>query len=107
MTLRSFGYQVIETTHGQEAWERWLQDPGSIDLVLTDMVMPGGMTGLQLIEKLRKQRPDLRAVVSSGYSVDLIGPGEPSMEGVAYLAKPYRGEALANAVRDCLDGIRS
>lgn len=66
MTLRSFGYRVVEASHGQEAIERWLQDPGGVDLLLTDMVMPGGMTGLQLIERLRQLRPDLPALVSSG-----------------------------------------
>ena len=103
MTLRSFGYRVLETSHGPEALEQWALDPGGIDLVLTDMVMPGGMSGLDVIRRLRRQRPGLRAVVTSGYSTELVRPGDAGLDGVAYLAKPYRAEALARVVRESLD----
>ena len=62
MTLRSLGYRVVEASDGDEALDRWNRDPAAIDLVLTDMVMPGGVSGLELIERLRQSRPELRAI---------------------------------------------
>ncbi len=103
MTLRSYGYSVHETGNGEEAMRRWDQDAEHIDLVLTDMVMPGGMTGLELIQRLRQLRSGLRAVVSSGYSLDLVRQDRSALEDVVFLPKPYQADDLARAVRKALD----
>jgi PAS domain S-box-containing protein len=104
MTLRSLGYRVVEASDGDEALDRWNRNPSAIDVVLTDMVMPGGLSGLELIERLRLARPDLKAVISSGYSLDLIRQGNPLLRRVVYLPKPYQSDGLAKALRECLDG---
>ena len=66
--------------------------------------MPDGMTGLQLAEKLREQRADLKVIYTSGYSLDLMGEeiGE-LVEGHNFLQKPYRPQSLAQTLRTCLD----
>jgi CheY-like chemotaxis protein len=71
MSLECNGYKVIEAGNGLEAMRKWEQHGGTIDLVFTDMVMPGGMTGLDVIERLRSLQPNVRSIVSSGYSLDL------------------------------------
>jgi len=70
------------------------------------MVMPEGMTGRQLAEKLRAQNPALRIIYSSGYSVDLVSDeGLDLREGLNFLQKPYHPQKLARTVRSCLDAV--
>jgi DNA-binding NtrC family response regulator len=68
------------------------------------MVMPGGVTGKQLAEKLKKSKPDLRVIYSSGYSLDLVGNNANQL-GVALLQKPYHASSLVKTVRECLDAL--
>ncbi|MFO1489051.1 MAG: PAS domain S-box protein [Verrucomicrobiota bacterium] len=101
--LRELGYQIYEVANGQEAMKLWQSSSAAIDLLLTDMVMPEGMTGLELAEKLRALKPGLRAIISSGYSAEIVQAGVPTKAGITYLPKPYVTKVLASAVRDCLD----
>jgi len=66
-------------------------------------VMPEGMTGLELCERLHAQKPELRAIISSGYSAEIIAAGLPTRAGVVYLPKPYDVSLLGRVVRECLD----
>ncbi len=102
-TLGRLGYQVYEAANGQEAMAMWQRHGTEIDLVLTDMVMPEGMTGLELIVRLRKLKPSLAAIIASGYSTEMVQSGALTREGVLYLSKPFKMAVLANVVRDCLD----
>ncbi len=106
LTLRGFGYTVIEAENGKDALELWSRDPTAIDVVLTDMVMPGGMSGLELIERMRMTMPRLPAVITSGYSMELTREGRPRLPGVGFLPKPYQAEALAKMLRSCLRGAQ-
>jgi PAS domain S-box-containing protein len=106
LALRSFGYGVTAAANGQEAVTLWQNGQGQFDLVLTDMVMPEGMTGLELVERLRQHRPALKAIISSGYSTEIIRPGVLTEAGVVYLPKPYETHVLAQIVRAVLDGNR-
>jgi CheY-like chemotaxis protein len=86
--------------------ERWAQFDGEIPLLLTDMVMPGGLTGRELGERLRTRNPRLKVIYSSGYS-----PGQETKELAAlpaeiFLPKPYRAGELLAKVRECLDTVR-
>jgi PAS domain S-box-containing protein len=99
--LRRFGYRVLDAGNGDEARIQWQAQGGAIDLLITDMVMPGNTTGLQLIEGLRKERPDLRAILCSGY---LGIQSVPASSGIDVLAKPFETAVLLRTVRRCLDG---
>ena len=102
--LQKYGYNVVLAEHGPEALELWEKHPGKIDLLLTDMVMPQGLTGLELSEKLRMKNPDLRIIYMSGYTVDFMGNEVTGIrEGFNFLQKPYRPEQLVRAVRQVLE----
>ncbi len=101
--LRDLGYEVIEAANGPQALQI-LDGGASIDLLFTDVVMPGGMTGRQLAEAAKTRRPDLKTLFTSGYTEDSIlrlGKLDP---GVRLLSKPYRKHELATRIRETLDG---
>ena len=100
--LERKGYRVIEAVSAIEALKNW-PTYSKVDLVLTDMVMPGGMTGLDLMKKLHLEFPELPAIYTSGYSVDIIGKEFELRDGINFLQKPYGPRRLAQTVRDVLD----
>jgi two-component system, cell cycle sensor histidine kinase and response regulator CckA len=102
-SLRALGYQVHEAANGQEAMTLWQVHGSDVDLLLTDMVMPEGMTGLELTEQLQARKPGLKAIISSGYSEEIVNGGVPGRLGIVYLPKPYATKVLAGVIRDCLD----
>jgi signal transduction histidine kinase/ActR/RegA family two-component response regulator len=99
--LRLFGYEVLQAADGVEALRIWEQDGARVKLMFTDMVMPGGITGLDLAERLRQIRPSLKVVIASGYAAELLQRGVPP--GMKFLAKPFDPDTLARTVRECLD----
>lgn len=102
--LRRWGYRVLEAGDGQEALQVWQERGPSIDLLFTDAVMPGGLTGLDLIGRLRANRPELKAILASGYSAQLAQPDLAAARGVTFVPKPCSPEDLSKAVRQCLGG---
>ena len=104
LCLRKLGYAVLEAGDGVEALKVWEQHRERIALLLTDMVMPEKLTGLDLAELLTKEKGSLKVIVSSGYSADLAEPHRTAGSDVAFLPKPYKTAALAKAVRRSLDG---
>ena len=86
-----------------KALETWAQRIGKIDLLLTDMVMPDGLTGRKLAERLRGDDPRLRVIFTSGYTAGMPGSDLDNVEQSNFLAKPYRPATLLQVVRDCLD----
>jgi CheY-like chemotaxis protein len=101
--MRRQGYTVIEAANGVEAMRQWESHQDKIDLLLTDMVMPEGMTGLELGEKIRSQKPDTPVVISSGYSIDLLERANSNLSGFIYLSKPCDAEKLIKTLRKALD----
>jgi len=101
--LSSCGYTVLAASSGVAALELWQAARDRIELVLTDMVMPGGMSGRELAERLRADVPQLPVIYTSGYSPDTTGAGEALVEGTNYLPKPYQPLTLAQTVRNRLD----
>jgi nitrogen-specific signal transduction histidine kinase len=101
--LQSYGYEVLEARSGVEALRLWAQHDNRIDLLLTDIVMPAGMSGLDLAKKLRQEKHDLKVLYSSGYSIEVAGQDFGLTDGMAFLKKPYQPSALAIKVRECLD----
>ncbi len=102
-SLQSQGYLVFEAGNGPEALEVWRRHAREIDLLISDMVMPDGMTGMDLARELRKDKPGLKVIISSGYNAEWSGRDRAAAAGIKYLPKPYPLGELLKAVRDCLD----
>jgi PAS domain S-box-containing protein len=100
--LHACGYTVLEARHGKEALLLSEAHPGTIHLVLTDVVMPK-MDGLELAGRLQTIRPETRVLFMSGYSDDDIGRIDVPENGIAFLRKPFTAEALSLKVREILD----
>ncbi len=105
LILQDCGYRVLEAGSGAEALQVWEQHSNSIDLVLTDMVMPGGMSGRDLAVKLRDHHPRLKIIFTSGYNVEDSNTDFFHRGGTTFLQKPYTRLDLAKAVRSALDQI--
>jgi CheY-like chemotaxis protein len=104
--LELCGYRIYQARTGVEALRVWEQHRSEIDLLLTDMVMPEGMSGRQLAERLQAEDTELKVIYTSGYSPGMAGKDIALLEGFNFLAKPYPPTRLAQVVRDCLDGRR-
>jgi CheY-like chemotaxis protein len=101
--LENLGYCVREAEDGQTALDI-LKAPDRIDLLFTDLIMPNGMNGQDLLRKAREQRPGLKALFTSGYSAQVLQTRGTADHGVPLLGKPYRKQKLAETVRSVLDG---
>ena len=101
--LQNCGYRIFEASSGRDALSIWNQHTGQIDLLLTDMVMPDGISGTELAERLLFQKPGLKVLFTSGYSTSEINAEVLNKTNARFLQKPYSQTDLAKAVRDCLD----
>jgi two-component system cell cycle sensor histidine kinase/response regulator CckA len=101
--LKIQGYTVLEAASGPQALEVWEHSGRPVDLLLTDMVMPGGIMGGGLAERLSSQCPCLKVIYTSGYSPGMAGKDASLLEGRNFLPKPYSIGKLAQFVRECLD----
>jgi two-component system cell cycle sensor histidine kinase/response regulator CckA len=101
MLLEMSGYVVLEARNGVEALRVWDEHGTRIGLVFTDMTMPEGLDGRQLVAELRKRRPGLKAILTSGYNSDLSGRELDGAE--RFLMKPCPVPELLEAVRGTLD----
>lgn len=104
MYLEGTGYHVIEAPDAERALALWQTHKSEIDLVLTDVMIPGAISGRQLAQLLQADRPELKVIFMSGHSVHVLG-GETFLDGnTKFLSKPYRLNSLAEMVHDCLLG---
>jgi len=101
--LQRHGYRVFVASDGQEAIEIWDRHAAEIDLLFTDIRMPGGMSGLDLHERLKQTRANLPVIISSGYSDEITKLGMSVNPVLVFLPKPYDVQTLAETVRRCLD----
>ena len=101
--LEECGYRILEASSGKEALDVWNQRADEIDLLLTDMVMPDGISGADLVEKLLAGHPRLKVVFTSGYTANEVNQKMLARTRASFLAKPYTHAELAKSVRDCLD----
>jgi len=97
------GYKVLEAGSGVDALEIWKWHHDRIALLLTDLVMPGEMTGLELAEKLQTERPNLRVLFASGYNQEMADKILYAQSAYCFLHKPYRPKTLARSVREVID----
>ncbi len=103
--LRALGYRVLTASNGPRALDNFRTD-AKIDLLLTDMVMPGGLNGKQLADAARLISPRVKVLFTSGYTADAIVHQGRLDRGVHLLSKPYRHVELARMTRVALSEDR-
>jgi PAS domain S-box-containing protein len=103
--LRDLGYDTIEAGSGAAALQL-VRDGARFDLLLTDIVMPGGITGYQLADELRLERPTMKVLFTSGYT-ELAASTNGATRHDPLLSKPYRKQDLSRAVRTALDDVNA
>jgi PAS domain S-box-containing protein len=103
--LRLMGYEVLQAPCGQEALAMTIEYSGTIDLLLTDVVMPG-MNGRELADELRKLRPQTKVLFTSGYAEDVIVHHGIVDQNLNFIAKPFTMQLLGFKVREVLDGAK-
>jgi signal transduction histidine kinase/ActR/RegA family two-component response regulator len=101
--LQDLGYRLLQAPTGPRAIEVAREYGATIDMLITDIVMPDGMNGIELAERLRAARPSLKVIFTSGYLADVSRDEIPSRETDAFLAKPFSLSELARLVRHTLD----
>lgn len=101
--LEHLGYKVVSTRSPQKAIEILEADPGSFDLVMTDLTMPK-MTGIELVARIHRLQPDLPIILCTGYGHKLTEPQIKESGVAAVICKPIRKKDLAKTVRMALDG---
>jgi signal transduction histidine kinase/CheY-like chemotaxis protein len=99
--LRRLGYAALEAQDGEAAIALAESDT-KIDLLLTDVILPGDLSGPQIAEAIVRRRPELPVLFASGYSREMIDLGAKGDSSVHFLPKPYDRRSLALAVRDAL-----
>src|SRR5216117_2818854 len=102
-SLEARGYRVLDAADGPSALELSARHAGGIDILVTDVVMPG-MSGRELAERLAPARPSMKVLYTSGYTDDAMVRQGVLNAGVAFLQKPFVPDTLARKVREVLDG---
>lgn len=101
--LTDLGYRTLEAANAREGL-RILNAHSEVELVFSDIMMPGGMTGAELAVEARRLRPDLKILLTSGYTARPPANGSNDMDGVEVLNKPFRKQELAKRLRKIFDG---
>ncbi len=104
LILQDFGYKTSAASSGVDALQEWQRDGKDYDLLLTDMIMPDGLSGKELAASLLEQKPGLKVLFTSGYNVDELSGNKGGKREGNFLQKPYSRADLAKAVRQSLDG---
>ncbi len=102
-SLESLGYQVMTAADGPEAMQKLRRYEDQIDVLFTDMVMPGGMGGMELAERAMALLPGLKVLLTSGYPLKSMAAGTQLKPAPQILHKPYRKAELARRMRDLID----
>jgi signal transduction histidine kinase len=101
--LQRHGFQVFEASSSVEAISVWNEHGPKINLLVTDMLMPGGMSGRELAEQLQGKNSELKVLYTSGYGTENGNPKSALKEGTDFLVKPYLPERLVRSVHRCLN----
>ncbi len=100
--LEKHGFEVLCAASGTDALAAAEQRAGRIDLLLTDIMMPG-MNGCALAARMLAQQPSLRILFISGYAEDALADQLSAVASAAFLGKPFKPKALVTKVREVLD----
>jgi CheY-like chemotaxis protein len=103
--LHDCGYVTLSAASGRQALEIWQKHAGEIDLLLTDMVMPEGVSGVELAERLVMEAPQLKVVYMSGYTADEVNSDLLERTNATFIQKPYGQSELSKIIRDSLDRV--
>lgn len=103
LVLQNRGYRVLQAGDATEALEAWKWHAPRIDLLFTDMVMPGDLSGLELAARLQAEKPGLRIICLSGNSEHVARKKSPSLTGVHFLQKPCTNQVIELAIRALLE----
>jgi two-component system, cell cycle sensor histidine kinase and response regulator CckA len=101
--LTRYGYRIHAATSGATALRIWRQHHQSIQLVVTDVVMPGGVSGRTLFDQMRSEEPDLKVIFCSGYTDEILGNDALLRQNPNFIEKPFAPEELVRKIRACLD----
>jgi signal transduction histidine kinase/ActR/RegA family two-component response regulator/HAMP domain-containing protein len=101
--LGECGYRILEAGSGREALQVWGKHRSEIDLLLTDMKMPEGISGMDLAERMVAEQRTLRVIFTSGYSDDIVSPEILERNNAQFLPKPYSYSDLTQLVRESLN----
>lgn len=99
--LKLMGYDTREAENGPAALEALDQDP-AIDLMFSDVVMPKAMSGVELAQEARRRHPDLKILLTTGYSATEINRAPLGESGIRVITKPYANDDLDNLLREIL-----
>jgi PAS domain S-box-containing protein len=100
--LESHGYKVLDSSNGREALEIWEQHKKRIDLLLTDLILPDGMAGTELVKILQEAKPGLKVLFTSGYNNERLAKEFPPGTKINLVLKPFHARKLAEMVYECL-----
>jgi len=100
--LESYGYKVLDSSTGAAALEIWGQQKKKIDLLLSDLVLPDGMSGQELAKILQAERPGLKVIYTSGYDTGRLAGDSSPAQGAVFIQKPFHARKLAETVFDIL-----
>ena len=102
--LTRLGYTILQAKDGVDAVRMMVQNPG-IDLLITDIIMPGGMNGVELAQKIAEIRPETKIIFTSGFPADALAQKNLALEGSALLHKPYRLAELGAMVKGAMEEV--
>jgi len=102
--LSAKGYNVLEAASGDKAWEIVQEKGDQIDLIITDVVMPG-MKGPEMVDLVRERLPDMKVIFMSGYAEDVIPDGIENDPSIHFLPKPFKLKDLAYKVKEVLGDL--
>ncbi|MBI3886750.1 MAG: response regulator [Opitutae bacterium] len=103
LVLQNFGYRVLQAGDGAEALEVWKWHGQRVDLLFTDLVMPGDLSGLDLAARLQAEKPDLKVVCITGNADQFAGKNSPANPSVRFLQKPCSLRVVGQTIRLLLD----
>jgi two-component system, cell cycle sensor histidine kinase and response regulator CckA len=101
--LERFGYRVYTAASGVRALQIWQEHSDTIKILVTDMVMPDGVSGRDLAKRLQTDKPALKVIYCSGYTNDVFGEDSPLHSNENFLEKPFQLNVLLQKIRDCVD----
>ena len=104
LLLERLGYTVLTAENGVAALELWPQHREKISMLITDIVMPQGIRGYDLADKLLADKPALKVIFTSGYASDTEPRKAMLVEGANFIRKPFKPDALAGIIRRNFDG---
>jgi CheY-like chemotaxis protein len=104
-TLLNQGHRVLEAASGRLALPVWEKHRAEIEILFTDVVMPDGINGLELAQRLEKEKPSLKVIYASGYSAEVAGGDFTGRQGIDFIAKPYSPTDLVWIIEHVAAGL--